>query len=278
MATGAPVYNPALPAAGAPDATYITQTASSDLSAEQALSSLSTGLLKVTTGTGALSTAVAGTDYVSSGSLSSLSTGLMKVTTGTGAITTAAAPTDYIATTDARLGVASNIGGIVMARGKLTVGSAVQSLSIPVADAEGNGRIIAAGRIVGDTDSASTLRDLTPRINTATTNVGFVTQQIYSGGPTIYTSSRIAQFSSDGSIDFQLQMDTAKSSSPALKRTLRFWGAQLRASSAPFIFWWHAAIYYNDSSTTITSIDLYGNVAASIVPGSYIVYEELKLP
>ncbi len=38
---------------------YITQTASSTTSAEQALSTLATGLLKVTTGTGALSTAVA---------------------------------------------------------------------------------------------------------------------------------------------------------------------------------------------------------------------------
>lgn len=40
-------------------ATYITQTPDATLSAEQALSSLATGLVKVTTGTGALSTAVA---------------------------------------------------------------------------------------------------------------------------------------------------------------------------------------------------------------------------
>ncbi|MDQ3541458.1 MAG: hypothetical protein M3440_12300, partial [Chloroflexota bacterium] len=40
-------------------ATYITQTASSTLSAEQALSTLATGLVKVTTGTGVLSTAAA---------------------------------------------------------------------------------------------------------------------------------------------------------------------------------------------------------------------------
>ena len=45
------------------DATYIVQTASAGLSAEQALSSLSTGLVKVTNGTGVLSTASAGTDY-----------------------------------------------------------------------------------------------------------------------------------------------------------------------------------------------------------------------
>ena len=49
---------------GAPDgATYITQTADATLSAEQALSSLSTGLVKNTTGTGVLSIATAGTDY-----------------------------------------------------------------------------------------------------------------------------------------------------------------------------------------------------------------------
>lgn len=46
-----------------PDATYILQTADSTLAAEQALSSLSTGLVKVTNGTGVLSAAVAGTDY-----------------------------------------------------------------------------------------------------------------------------------------------------------------------------------------------------------------------
>ena len=47
---------------GAPtDATYITQTANSSLSAEQALASLSTGLMKVTTTTGVVSSVVPGT-------------------------------------------------------------------------------------------------------------------------------------------------------------------------------------------------------------------------
>jgi hypothetical protein len=50
---------------GAPtDATYVTQTAHAGLSAEQALSVLSTGLVKVTTGTGVLTTATAPTDFV----------------------------------------------------------------------------------------------------------------------------------------------------------------------------------------------------------------------
>lgn len=49
---------------GAPDnATYIVQTASSGLSAEQALGALATGILKSTTTTGVVSIAVAGADY-----------------------------------------------------------------------------------------------------------------------------------------------------------------------------------------------------------------------
>lgn len=53
---------------GAPtDATYITKTANATLSAEQALSSLATGVMKVTTGTGAISVATEGTDYYKPG-------------------------------------------------------------------------------------------------------------------------------------------------------------------------------------------------------------------
>lgn len=55
--TAAPSFAPT-------NATYITQTANATLTNEQALSSLSTGIVKVTTGTGVLSTAVAGTDYL----------------------------------------------------------------------------------------------------------------------------------------------------------------------------------------------------------------------
>lgn len=53
---------------GAPtDATYITQTASGSLSAEQDLASLATGILKSTTATGVVSIAAAGTDYYNPG-------------------------------------------------------------------------------------------------------------------------------------------------------------------------------------------------------------------
>jgi hypothetical protein len=55
-------YSPSSSSAGAPtDATYITQTANGDLSAEQALSSLSTGVVTVTTTTGVLDSVVPGT-------------------------------------------------------------------------------------------------------------------------------------------------------------------------------------------------------------------------
>ncbi len=49
------------------EATYIVQTASGSLTNEQALSSLTTGVMKITNGTGVVSTAAAGTDYVAPG-------------------------------------------------------------------------------------------------------------------------------------------------------------------------------------------------------------------
>jgi hypothetical protein len=52
---------------GPADATYIVQTPHADLSAEQALSALATGILKSTTVTGVISIAVAGTDYSAPG-------------------------------------------------------------------------------------------------------------------------------------------------------------------------------------------------------------------
>lgn len=62
MATAEPAYDPAI--GGAPtDATYLTQTASSTLSAEQAMGSLTTGLVKNAATTGVQSIAVVGTDY-----------------------------------------------------------------------------------------------------------------------------------------------------------------------------------------------------------------------
>lgn len=59
MGAGTAAYAQSAPA----DATYITQTANGTLSAEQALGSLTTGLLKSTTTTGVISIGVAGTDF-----------------------------------------------------------------------------------------------------------------------------------------------------------------------------------------------------------------------
>lgn len=49
-----PYYPPASGGGAPTDATYITQTSNEGLSAEQALGALSTGIMKVTTTTGAV--------------------------------------------------------------------------------------------------------------------------------------------------------------------------------------------------------------------------------
>ncbi len=62
--SSAPTWQ-AVPSSGAPtNATYITQTPNGSLSAEFPLSGMNTGIVMVTNGTGALTTASAGTDYV----------------------------------------------------------------------------------------------------------------------------------------------------------------------------------------------------------------------
>jgi len=76
-------YAPPSSGGGAPaTATYITQTGDAGLSAEQALSGLTTGIVKVTNGSGALSTAVAG-DFPT---LNQTTTGTAANVTGTVAI------------------------------------------------------------------------------------------------------------------------------------------------------------------------------------------------
>lgn len=76
---------------GAPtDATYITQTPDGTLTNEQALSALSTGILKNTTTTGVASIAVAGTDYVApggAGTISGLTTGTLPKASSATALT-----------------------------------------------------------------------------------------------------------------------------------------------------------------------------------------------
>lgn len=99
----------AAPSASGADAlaTYLVQTSSHAPANAQTLASLSTGLMKVTTTTGVVSTAVANTDYASPSAtyivqtstaapgsaqvLSSLATGILKVTTSTGVLSIAAA-------------------------------------------------------------------------------------------------------------------------------------------------------------------------------------------
>lgn len=115
---------------GAPtDATYITQTPSAGLSAEQAMSALATGLVKNATGTGVQSIAAQGVDYYAPGG-----TDVAVADGGTGASTAAAAI--------AELGVGSLVQVIPLTVG--TAGSYTLSTSL---NAVGNTRF---GLVPGD--------------------------------------------------------------------------------------------------------------------------------
>jgi hypothetical protein len=76
-------------------AKYIVQTADGDLTAEQALGALATGIVKNTTTTGVLSIAASGTDYAPATSGSAILKG-----NGSGGFSAAVAGTDYALSTD----------------------------------------------------------------------------------------------------------------------------------------------------------------------------------
>jgi hypothetical protein len=143
------------------DATYIVQTASSGLSAEQALGSLATGLVKNTTTTGVLSIAVAGTDYLAPGDaapvdakyivqtangtltneqvLGSLATGLVKNTTTTGVLSIAVAGTDYVAPGALNEAIDDRVAALLVegANISLTYNDAANTLTIAAAGSVG---------------------------------------------------------------------------------------------------------------------------------------------
>lgn len=129
------VYSCATPSGGgggAPTtATYITQTADATLSNEQALSSLSTGLVKVTTGTGVLSTAVASTDY--GPPTTALATGILKnTTTTTGAHTIAVAGTDYVGPTSGAAVLLGNGAGQTANYASVTLGTSLLTGAVSI--------------------------------------------------------------------------------------------------------------------------------------------------
>jgi hypothetical protein len=133
---------------GAPtDATYLTQTSNSTLTNEQAMSALSTGIVKNTTTTGVQSIAVSGTDYAPATSGSAILKG-----NGSGGFSNAAAGTDYAAapTGTANTPLFNNGSGgftngtrsgntteVVTATGTLTSGDCAQW--------DANGNVVASG-------------------------------------------------------------------------------------------------------------------------------------
>lgn len=165
-------YIPGTPAPAS--ATYITQTADGTLTNEQALASLSTGLMKVTTATGVVSSVVPGTGvetFLGTPSSANLASALTDET-GTGAAVFAAAPTltgvvkiggatssfPAIRNTGAKLEVvladASAFADFKAQNGTFTGGVDVQS------DGSGHSLTVTGGRIgFGTTSSVPALRN-----------------------------------------------------------------------------------------------------------------------
>lgn len=142
---------------GAPTtSTYIVQAADASLPNAQALGSLATGLVKVTTTTGVLSTAVAGTDYVvPSGSI----TGTAANVTGTVAV--ANGGTGQTAYTDGQLLIGNtSTGGL--SRATLTAGTNITITNaggaITIAATGGGGNSFSQVGLTGSTSGLTVLQ------------------------------------------------------------------------------------------------------------------------
>jgi uncharacterized protein DUF5907 len=142
------------------DATYLTQTPNSTLTNEQAMSALSTGIVKNTTATGVQSIAASGVDYAPATSGSAILKG-----NGSGGFSSASAGTDYAAapTGTANTPLFNNGSGgftngtrsgntteVVTATGTLTSGDCAQW--------DANGNVVASG---GPCASGSGITQLT---------------------------------------------------------------------------------------------------------------------
>lgn len=121
------------------DATYITQTTNGSLSAEQALGSLATGILKSTTVTGVVSIATAGTDYLIANQTITLSGDI----SGSGAT----AITTTLPTVNGNVGAFQGI--TVNAKGQVTAASNQSYLT-------GNQTITLSGDVTGSGTTAIT--------------------------------------------------------------------------------------------------------------------------
>jgi hypothetical protein len=161
------------------------------------------------------------------------------------------------------------VGGAV--GGRVTLSGTATKMSVPVADGEGHGRIHIAGRLVGD---GATPRAVTIRINDSAVNVDMDYLLNYNAVSSVATGL-LAQVTDQG-LFVDIQMDTAHGSA-GLRRMGLFSGSEIRVGN-PVLLGWHSVFRFNDTTTAITSIDVYVDTANTLVAGSYLVYEEIQLP
>lgn len=210
------------------------------------LGALGTGLLKSTTGTGALSIATPNTDFMAA----LAGSGIAKVVAGVPAL--ASAGVDYSKGPWKLFSTVRN-------------GAPAQTLSIPVTDGDNNGIVRASGVLVSD----GTDRALTVKVNGSATNVQM--QEVY-GNSTVPASDRtsVGVTGPYGAM-FDLVFITAKTAG-ALRR---FGIMRVAAYSASLIQQVYlAGIGFKDTTTTITSIDIDCGNATGLAANTFGMVEE----
>ena len=154
--------------------------------------------------------------------------------------------------------------GAVAVRGKLALGGNSTDIAIPVAGGNGNGRIRAAGLIIGDAGVSV----VSHRINGSATNC--VMSRIFgAGGGVSHANDQL--FNADGSGSaFEFTFET-KALGGAVSRQ-----GHGRASTDDSQGVWAFSMFFHDAATAITDITLHSSIANGFKTGSYVTYEEVR--
>ncbi len=166
------------------DATYITQTADGDLTNEQAMGALSTGIVKNTTTSGVQSIAVAGTDYSTSSSTESLTNKTLDSSTNT-----IHADTTYI---DSR-----NVSGSTITGGSPVYASGYNAgqdkVEIDLSDADVSATMPAIGILESDILNNANGHVIASGVFDSLDTTGTPEGESWSVGDTLYVSATLGE-------------------------------------------------------------------------------------